>query len=240
LNYTSDTLTADPTFVIPQAAFLDPTTVSEIVRQCTRFSVRPWAVWEDRTFWLYDWGAKGRNWRARVGPTNLQETGPQVDRLWNSIMVQYQDVDGSTRTAGPVGSGADTEDDALKDDDPNNPANKLGIIRRDMLVMGTGTAASAVEIGRRFLEESKRLDSSGQATFNGYVEDDRGVVHAYWKVRAGDTVTFLDAADTSARRIVRAENDHDARTCSVDLDSPPEGLQALLERLSVVLVPLGL
>lgn len=240
LTYTSETLVPDPTFVIPQAAFLEPTTVGEIVRQCTRFSVRPWAVWEDKTFWLYDWGTKGRNWRARIGPAELEETGPQVDRLWNSIIVAYQDVDGSTRTVGPVGSGADTEDATLEDPDPENPATKLGINRRDMLVMDTTTPEGAIEVGSRFLEESKLLDSSGRATFNGYVEDDRGVVHPYWKVRAGDTVTFVDASDASARRVVRAENDHDGRVSSVDLDSPPEGLQALLERLNVALVPLGL
>lgn len=239
LKYTSESVTAD-TFVIPQFVYLDPTTVSELVRGATRFNLRDWAVWDDRTFWLHDRGARGRQWRARVGPAQLEETGPQVDRVWNSIMVAYQDVDGSTRTAGPVGSGADTEDDALTDTDPENPANKLGIIRRDMLTMGTSTAAGAVEVGRRFLEETRVLDSSGQATFTGYVEDDRGVVHPYWAPKAGDTVVFVDAADISPRRIVRADNDHDAYTCTVDLDSPPDGLQALLERLQVALVVLGI
>jgi hypothetical protein len=239
LSHTTESLTPS-SFVIPHLVFLDPTTVSDVVRQATRFGLRDWAVWEDKTFWLHDRGARGRNWRARIGPAQLEETGPQVDRLWESVIVQYQDVDGSTRTVGPVGSGANTEDDTLKDTDPDNPANKLGITRRDLLVMGTGTAASATEVGRRFLEEQKALDTSGRATFTGYVMDDRGVTHPYWKVRAGDTVTFVDASDTSARRIVRAENDHDSQTCTIDLDSPPEGLSALLERLGVVLVPLGL
>ena len=51
---------------------------------------------------------------------------------------------------------------------------------------------------------------------------------------------FVDAADTSARKIVRTDKDYDTRTCTLDLDAPPEGLQQLLERLGVVLVPLGL
>jgi hypothetical protein len=50
----------------------------------------------------------------------------------------------------------------------------------------------------------------------------------------------VDAADTSERRVVRTEKDHSSRTCSVDLDAPPQGLEALLERLGVVLVPLGI
>jgi hypothetical protein len=72
------------------------------------------------------------------------------------------------------------------------------------------------------------------------VRDDRGIPHPAWRVRAGDQIAFTDAADTSYRRIVRADYDHASRTCSVDLDAPPEGLDALLERLGVVLIPLGL
>ena len=228
------------TFIIPQAVFQDPTTAGEIIRQANRFGLRDWAVWDNKTFWLHDRGARGRSWRARVGPAQLEDTGPQVDRLWNSVIVAYQDVDGSTRTVGPAGSGADTEDAALSDNDPENPANVLDIIRREMLTMGTSTAAGAIEVGRRFLEESKVLNTSGSARIVGHVEDDRGVIHPYWKVRAGDTISFIDASDTSYRRIVRTDKSVADRTCSIDLDSPPEGLQALLERLGVVLVPLGL
>jgi hypothetical protein len=198
-----------------------------------------WAVWENKTFYWADRGTFGRNWRARVAPAQLQETGPQIDRLWESVIVQYQDVDGSTRTVGPPGSGADTEDASLKDTDPENPANELGITRRSRLSMGTGTAAAAVQVGARFLAEQKLLDSSGQATIVGHVEDDHGVTHPAWQVRAGDTITFVDAADTSARRIVRASYDDPSRTCQVDLDAPPDAMAALLQRLGVVLVPLG-
>jgi hypothetical protein len=239
LTTSTESLSAS-TFVIPQMAFLDPTTAGEIVRQATRFGLRDWAVWNDKTFWLHDRGARGRTWRAQVGPAQLEETGPQVDRLWNSIIVAYQDVDGSTRTVGPVGSGADTEDDVLSDDDPENPANKLGIVRRDMLSMGTSTVAGATEIGRQFLEQSKLLDTSGRAVIVGTVQDDKGVLHPYSHMHAGDTIVFSDASDTSARRIVRTEKNRSDRSCSIDLDSPPEGLDALLERLAVVLVPLGL
>lgn len=239
LSVTPSTVFAS-SFVVPHATFYDATTAGEIVRQVTRFGLQDWAVWEDLTFWWHDRGTQGRKWRARVGPSQLEETGPQVERIWESVVVQYQDVDGSTRTVGPVGSGADTETDDLKDNDPENPANLLGITRRDLLVMGIGTAASATEIGRRFLEESKVLNTSGVAKIVGHIEDDRGVNHPYWRVRAGDTISFVDAADTSYRRIVRTDKSGSDRTCSIDLDSPPEGLQALLERLGVVLVSLGI
>lgn len=227
-------------FVIPHLSFREPTTAGEIVRQATRFGLQDWAVWEDLTFWWHSRGTHGRKWRARTGPSQLEETGPQVERIWESVVVQYQDVDGTMKTVGPVGSGADTETDDLKDDDPDNPANKLGITRRALLVMGTSTAAGATEIGRRFLEESRLLDSSGRARLIGHVQDSHGVWHPYSHVRAGDTISFVDSSDTSYRRIVRTDKTRDDRSCSVDLDAPPEGLAALLERLGVVLVPLGI
>lgn len=227
-------------FVIPHLAFLEPTTAGEIVRQATRFGLQDWAVWDGGVFWFHNRGARGRKWRARAGSSQLEATGPQVDRIWESILVSYNDVDGTTKSVGPPGSGANTETTLLKDADPDNPATQAGIIRRDVLQMGVSTPAGAIEIGRRFLEESKLLDSSGRARIVGYVEDDRGILHPYWKIRSGDQIAFVDAADTSYRRIVKTEKTVSDRSCSVDLDAPPEGLQALLERLGVVLTPLGI
>lgn len=238
LNIKPDSI-QQSSFVIPHLVFLEPTTASEIIRQASRFNLPDWAVWDKREFVWHEQGTRGKRWRARIGPSQLEETGPQLDRLWESVIVSYQDVDGSTRTVGPPGSGADSEDTVLKDPDPENPANKLGITRRDLLAMGTSTAAGATEVGRRFLEQTKLLDSSGRAQLVGWVEDDRGAKYPYSRVRAGDGISFVDASDTSYRRIVRADHTRQSRSCSIDLDAPPDGLQALLERLGVVLVPLG-
>jgi hypothetical protein len=228
-------------FIIPQAKFVD-TTTGEIVKQLTRFGLEDWGVWNDKTFYLSrrNGSPLTRKWRARIGPARLEETGKQADRLWESIVVQFNDVDGSSKTVGPPGSGANVESVYLKDNDPDNPANKLGITRRDKLIMGVSTANGAIEVGRRFLEEQKLIDRSGRATLVGHVMDDHGVLWPYSAVQAGDLITFVDAADTSYRRIVKADHDERGRSVSVDLDAPPEGLQAVLERLAVVLAPFGL
>ena len=228
-------------FVIPQAAFRD-TDLSSIVNELTRFGLEDWGVWNDKIFYLSPRNGSPlvKKWRARIGPAKLEATGKQVDRLWESIIVEFNDVDGSTKTVGPPGSGADVESSYLKDLDPDNPANKLGITRRDKLVMGASTINGAIEVGRRFLEEQKLIDRSGRATLVGHVEDDHGILFPYSEVQAGHIITFVDAADTSYRRIVKADHDDAAKSVSVDLDAPPEGLQAVLERLAVVLVPLGL
>lgn len=217
--------------VITQAAYLEPTTVAQIIRDVTRYELLDWAVWDNKTYWQHQRGARGRSWRARIGPSQLQETGPQIDRVWNSVLVSYKDASGQSRTVGPVGSGADTETDDLRDSDPENPATKLGINRRKHLTLDVDSATLATSLGQRFLEETKRLDTSGRAQIVGYVQDDRGVTWPYHAVRAGDTITFVDASDPSPRRIVRTQKNEQARTCDVDLDAPPDGLAQVLARL---------
>jgi hypothetical protein len=227
-------------YVVPHLVFYDGTTVAEMIRQASRFELPYWGVWDQREF-IWDPNRTPRKrWRARVGPAQLEETGQSVERLWESIVVQYRDVGGSTRTVGPPGSGADVEDASLKDPDPENPANRLGMVKRDLLVMGTGTSGSAIQVARQFLSESKLLDTSGRARLVGFVEDDRGVLYPYSRVRSGDEIAFTDAADPSYRRIVHSDKVRPERACAIDLDAPPEGLKALLERLDVELVPLGI
>jgi hypothetical protein len=227
-------------FVIPQLAVLEPTTVAEILKQATRFELQDWAVWEGPTFYMNSRGEGGKAWRARVGPAQLQEAGPQVARLWNGVVMTYTDAAGVTRTAGPLYSGMNTTSALLEDTDPENPLNEAGIKRWAALTMGTTTPAGAVQVGAIFLRESKTLETSGQATLVGHVEDEAGVLWPAWKVRSGDTVSFVDASDSSPRRIVNASYDDSTKSVTVQLDQPPDSLQALLERLSVVLAPLGL
>lgn len=233
--------TIQPTgFIIPHLAFYEPTTAAEIVREALRYHVNPWFVWEDRTFYMHRWGARGRRWRARVGPSKLQQAGDDVERLWNGVMVQFRDVDGSTRTVGPTGTGADTEDANLLDSDSQNPANLLGIRRYAVLDMGTvSRPGAAIEVGRRFLEESKLLDTSGSAQHVGTCIDEHGVEWPAWMIRAGDSIAYIDASEPGYRRVVRTKYEHSTRTCSVDLGAPPNSLDALLARLGVVLVSLG-
>lgn len=232
---------APTSFAIPQLEFRERTTSDEIIKAADRFHIRDWAVWEgpqpnQPTFYYQDRGARGRRWRARVRPSQLQETGPQVDKLFNGVYVKFTDAGGTSLTVGPTGSSADTTSAQLIDTDPLNPANQVGIKRHTTLDMGiVSTAAAATEVGRRFLEESKAHDKSGSAELVGHVEDDRGVVHPTWAVRAGDEISFTDASDTSYRRIVKTSYEHDSRTTSVDLDSPPEGMDSLLERLGVAI-----
>lgn len=228
-------------FVIPQLAFLSAGTISPIIKQAAQYELLDWAVWEARTFYLNarGAGANARRWRARIGPAQLQETGPNVSRIFNGVIVQFTNVDGSTSTVGPSGSGAQATSDFLADADPQNPANQAGLRRWTLLQMGTTTPAAAIQVGQIFLQEQKLLDTSGQATLVGHVQDECGVWWPAWMVRAGDTVTFVDARDPSPRRVVSTSYSDQAKANSIQLDQPPDSMTALLDRLSVVIQPLG-
>lgn len=227
-------------YVVPQAAWTEKTTAGEMLRELCAYDLPDWAVWDDRTFWFYPRGLYGRRWKARVEPTNLKETGKSWERVFNGVVVHFNDISGQSLSVGPVGSGADYETNALLDPDPENPANKMRIRRWGRLDMQVvGTAASATQVGRIFLNQVKLLDTSGSATIHGWIEDENGVVHPYHAVRSGDTIAFVNASDPSPRRIVRTTKNDETKTCEVDLDAPPEGMDALLARLGASLAPLG-
>lgn len=237
-------------FVIPQLAFLEPTTAAEIIKQATRYELPDWAVWENPsgfwlppTFYMNPRGERGRKWKSRIGPAQLQEAGPQTDRLWNGVVVQYQDVTGKTRTVGPpgyTGGNAASEDPGLQDTSMENPLNQAGIRRWTLLKMGTSTAEGAKTIGRVFLREQALLETSGQATLSGVVEDSGGILWPAWMVRAGDEISFVDSSEPGYRRVVNANYSDAQRANTIQLDQPPDAMTALLERLSVVLVGTGL
>jgi hypothetical protein len=226
-------------FVIDQLAFLEPTTVAEMIKQAARFELPDWAIWEGKQFFLNERGARGRSWRARVGPAQLQQAGPQIARLWNGVVVTYTDVAGVTRTVGPVGSACESQSAMLEDSDPENPLNLDGLNKYAPLRMGTSTLAGATKVGERFLEESKGLETSGQATIVGHVEDEAGGIWPAWMVRAGDMMSFVDAANPAPRRVVHTDYSHSSRANQIQLDQPPDGMTAILERLSVAIAPIG-
>jgi hypothetical protein len=228
-------------FVIPHLSFKEQTTTLAILEGVNRFELRPYMVWENRTFYWQEWG-EGRKWRARVAPTQLSETGPSTDRLRNGVLLKWNDVDGTSRSAGPIGSGSDIESSELEDRDPENPLNQMGI-------PGWGTPydlgivtvdSEAIRIGVLLQARLKEVDHSGQAQIVGVCEDDKGVLRPAWQVRAGDTFTPIDAAEPTERRIIATQYDDDSRTNTITLDAPPDAIDDLLAQLGVGNTELGL
>lgn len=230
----------DDGYVIPQAWYPD-SNMGDAVKDITKFGLYDWFVYFDELFQHRQPGSYGRFWKAYMGPSNLQEQGLDSERLWESIVVSYTDVDGTTRTVGPPGSGATVEDERLRITDPDHPAVRAELTRRDILdLQGIGTPETAIAVGVRFLQEASLLPRSGSATLTGYVLDNRGNMRPAAQVRSGDWISIVDASDTSYRKIVNKNYTHGSRGAEIDIDAPPSGLEALLERLQVELIPLGI
>jgi hypothetical protein len=221
-------------YLVPQASYRDPQPASTIIQDMLKYELADWAVWEGPTFYLNPWGMRGRRWQARVRETQLQDAGPQVDRLFNGVIVTYTDPTGIARSVGPPGSGLPSTDPTLADPDPLNPATLAGLTRYSPpFALGTSTRDIAVKMGQRYLQELKAASTQGQASLMGYVEDSAsGLWFPSWMARAGDWISFVDASDTSFRRIIRTAYDDGTKTNAITLDSPPNDMQQMLERLN--------
>lgn len=233
----------DDGYVIPQAWFSDPGSMATVVKELTKYGLLDWFVKHDKLFEIRFPGTYGRNWQAYAGPSELKGTGEDGQRLWDRIVVRYQDVDRSTRTVGWPGSGANTESEALQITDPDHPAVKAEYPREDLLdLRGISTPERALEAGERWLAEANELPNAGTATLRGYISDDKSVMRPVSQVEEGDWIRFPDAGSkgTGYRKIVAYSYDHETRTCEVNLDAPPEAIQALLERMQADLSPLAL
>jgi len=241
-------------FVIPEVVFLTPGTVNDMIHAVSAYELNDWGVYEgDHDNPCFFWAPRnsiGRRWRSRMGPAKLQSTGPQIDRLFNGVVVSFTDFAGISRTVGPGGDGvpqwAQTTcsytDPSLVDLDPLNPINQWnqGLRKYAPLSMqSTSTLPQAVAIGAAFLAEQKQRNSAGSAQLSGYVEDDTGVIWPAYMVRAGDQIAFVDAAIPAYRRIVSTNYNDDTRINALTLDAPPDSLQAILSRLQVDLVPIS-
>ena len=230
----------DDGYIIPQAWYGDPTSVADIVKDLVKYGLYDWFVYGDKRFQLRKPGTYGKFWKAYVGPSNLNEVGLDSQRLWSSVVVSYTDVDGSTKTVGPPGSQASVTSAELQITDPQHPAVQAGRNRRAVLdLQGIGTPATAIAVGKRFLEEANLLNRSGSATLSGYVMDQYGIFWPAACVKAGDWIAFVDASDRGYRKIINTSYRHSERSNEIDLDAPASGLEALLERLQVGLISLG-
>lgn len=228
---------APTSLIIPQAWFGDtPTTVGKIIDDVLKYENVDWWVDEGPTFNLAYRSNHGRDWRARVGPSGLQEVGPEADRICNHIIVAFNDSSGSTYTVGPTGSKATIISDALFDADESNLATAAGLtVYPDSIPnIGIGTPEVAIGYGQSVLTEMRGASTAGQADIVAYVEDaNTGVVYPSYVMRYGDRITFTDAHDTTPRRIVRTQYANSTKTNRTDLDSAPQDLDATLARMSI-------
>lgn len=230
-------------FPIPQLAFKEPTTVQEMVTQALRYELLEWGIWNDQTFYLNPRGEReGRKiWRGRVRPTQFQEAGLQLDKVFNGVIIQAQDPNGTTLLIGPPGSGLRATDERLLDNDPENPVNQIPGLKRwkKVTLKGVSTLKGMVEAGEQELARVKELEGSGSATLTGYVESSTGGLYPYYCVHSGDLFEPIDASDPSPRYIIQATRSRSSRSVQIELDQPPDTQEQSEARKEAALAELG-
>jgi hypothetical protein len=235
---TRDELLEDDGFVIPQAWFDAPGTPMSKLVEVTKYGLLDWFVFEHQLLQYRFPGTYGRKWRLERGSSAPKNSGPDANRVWDGLMVTWQDVDGTTKTAGRPGSGAQFADARLQITDERNAAVAAGRPRRKLLALnGTLTSELAIKTGQRFLEEAANLDQSGEATISGYCQDQNGIWWPAAYVQPGDWAA--DPGTQNYRKITSANYAHDPKTASVSLGAPPEGLSELEARFNARLIELG-
>lgn len=228
--------------VVPHALFTEPVTAEDVISQMNRYALRDWFIYEDKVLHWRDPNTYGKVWHVYEGQgASLDEEGLQTEDLYNGVVVAFRDGAGQEYTVGPVGSGSTYESATLQDTDAASPLNTHGYTRKWARVdAGVTYLEGATRIGEIFLAELKQKNVRGQITIRGIIEDDDGIFHPTWKVRAGDRVRVMDAEDKTERRIIETTYSHDELAITMSLDTLPHKLDALLEQLNLALTPYGL
>lgn len=232
---------ADP-FVIPHLAWLDAVTGEQAILDFNRFFRNLWAVYEGKL----KWGAPesfGNLWHVRRDEgADPQFNGPDSEQEYNGVMVRYDDaLTGTRRVVGPPLSGyvgpTGLSTKGLVDTDPYLPLNEWNQRRWAVVEAGLTSEAGAIRLGELFREGLRSRLTSGSIEIGAWqVFDATGARYPAWKPRAGDRIIVDDEQNPAERLIVQASYRHASRTSSLTLDSPPDALEALQERLQVVLV----
>lgn len=236
---TNPELLEDDEFIIPQAWFSDPTTRMAKLVEVTKYGLLDWFVFNDRILQYRKPGTYGRKWRLSPGSGAPKNSGPDAERILDRLMVGWQDVDGTAKTVGIPGSGAQFIDTRLQITDERNAAVAARRPKGKLLALnGVCELEPAIKVGIRFLEEAANLAQSGEATITGYCQDSFGIWWPAAYVQPGDWAA--DPGTQNYRKITSVNYAHDPKTASVSLGAPPEGLGALEARFNSRLIELGL
>lgn len=230
----------DSDFPIPHLAF-DGVKGSDAVLATNAFHQRFWGVYDDKTFFWLPTTTYRKRWRIRRSSGHgIDLLGPQAEDAVNGVVVSFTDPSGQTRVVTPPGvSSAYATSPLLADTSETNPVNAAGIARKwgSLQLDFVTDLSGAVQVAAAWLQvKLENANSRGSVTVSGMVEDDAtGALYPAWYMRAGDSAIVTDG-DNVERRIIETNYEHDSRTVTCNMDSTPHKVDALMERMGVVLV----
>lgn len=218
--------------IIPQMAFTEPVRGSDAIMSINAYEQRSWGVYDDKTFFWLPTDTYRKRWRVRrsLGHT-IDLLGPQADSSVNGVVVSFTDAAGMRRYVGPPGTSGVTTSESLLDTSPTNPVNEAGIARKyGVLDLSFVTNIDgAIAVGWAWLrEQTRNVNSRGSVVVKGLVEDENGVLHPSWAMRAGDSITPTDG-DGIERRIIETNYEHDSFTNTCNCDSTPHKIEEMME-----------
>jgi hypothetical protein len=231
----SDSTIPDTTFGISQAVYAQ-TSMDQVLLDVNKYELRPWYVWDNRTFYYPDKDEAPVVWQARLADgAKVAADGDDVVQMASSAYVYFTDEYGRSRVYAPTGGNGDyTSDDLLGDG--TDPYSLHGIDAPQTFTINTPIpAADALQIGRLWLAENNAPKRSGQIVLQGYVQHPTEGKVPSWRVRAGDSIIVTDRVGDTARPIVATSYDHQSRTNTVTLEAGPLfRLDGLVQRLAVM------
>ena len=233
----------DTTYVIPQAAYTDPTDPFDVIADVNKYHRWQFYVWENKTFTYAPIDLSDYDWQVDYfdpGVTLDLQGDSTDDGAFNGICVNYTDL----QTGKPNRLTPDTNTE-LADTDPENPANRRGIDHWDEISLSSPTTADgAVQIGRAALAEKNTPKGQGTITIKGHIKDRAGHWQQGWKVRAGDRVAIVSSTSLSDRPRLISETNYDhgdgGGTLTISVESPPPRIDAVLDRIQTALAAANL
>lgn len=238
---TTGGIETNTSFVVPQAAFLEPTTPEEALMLINGYFLWEWGVFDDKEFF---WRAPDPDrlvWRAREDlGAHISEEGPTAEATFNGVLVNYTDPSGQKRIAGPTAAyweggvaRCDVTNVELVDTTSTNPVNEAGIPRKwGVLDIGPVTTdAGAVQLGKVWLAEHSLPQRRGSITVAGAVEHPTEGLVPPWRVKAGDGIVVSDRAGDESRRIIETRYSRGSDTLTATVGNTDYKMDAIMERV---------
>jgi hypothetical protein len=233
-------------FVIPQAAFFDPTTVADAVMLINGYFLWEWGVFDDLKFFWRAPSLTRTIWTCRrdLGARASFE-GETGEAQFNGVLVRYTDANGQRKLAGPPAANwqggqarCDVTNAVLVDTSPENVVNRAGIPRKwGVLEIGPVTTdEGAVQLGFVWLAEHRLPQRRGSIQAPTRITHPTEGPVPTWRPRAGDSVTIEDLPGDEPRRIIETRYRRGSDAVEMTVGNTDWKIDAILERIGISLV----